>query len=137
MGSDFSYEDVSGRNIDDDTHVLVKEEKVDAKECYMVKSTPRAADVNYSYKMSWIDKDNYLPLKEEYYDRKGDLYKTFTADEIKTIKGFPTVTKRTMKNALSGHRTDVVFLKADYNLGIDDNLFSERFLKQPPKRWIE
>ena len=137
VGSDFSYEDVSGRNIDDDTHVLVKEEKVDAKECYMVKSTPRAADVNYSYKMSWIDKDNYLPLKEEYYDRKGDLYKTFTADEIKTIKGFPTVTKRTMKNALSGHRTDVVFLKADYNLGIDDNLFSERFLKQPPKRWIE
>ncbi len=137
VGSDFSYEDVSGRNIDDDTHVLVKEEKLDTKDCYVVKSTPKAADVDYSYKMSWIDKGTHLPLKEEYYDRKGDLYKVFTANEIKTIKGFPTITKRTMKNALSGHRTDVTFLKADYDLGIDDNLFSERFLKQPPKRWIE
>ncbi len=137
VGSDFSYEDVSGRNIDDDMHVLVKEEKLDTKDCYVVKSTPKAADVDYSYKMSWIDKGNYLPHKEEYYDRRGNLYKTFTANEIKTIKGFPTVMKRTMKNALSGHRTDVTFLKTDYDLGIDDNLFSERFLKQPPKKWIE
>jgi hypothetical protein len=137
VGSDFSYEDVSGRNIDDDTHILVKEEKLDNKDCYVVKSTPKAADVDYSYKTSWIDKAAYLPLKEEYYDKKGDLYKTFAANEIKTIKGFPTITKRTMKNAQSGHRTDVTFLKADYDLGIDDNLFSERFLKQPPKRWIE
>ncbi len=137
VGSDFSYEDVSGRNIDDDKHELVKEEKLDNKDCYVVKSTPKAADVDYAYKTAWIDKATYLPLKEEYYDKKGDLYKTFSANEIKTIKGFPTITKRTMKNALSGHRTDVMFLKADYDLGIDDSLFSERFLKQPPRRWIE
>jgi hypothetical protein len=42
-----------------------------------------------------------------------------------------------MKNLLSGHRTEVIFTKADYNIGIEDSLFSERFLKSPPKRWIE
>lgn len=137
VGSDFTYEDVSGRDIHDDTHAIVKEEKLGGKDCYVIKSTPKAADVDYSYKLSWIDKTNFLPLKEEYYDRKGELYKIFSADEIKNIKGFPTVTKRAMKNLQSGHRTEVAYIKSDYNIGIEDSLFSERFLKQPPKKWVE
>lgn len=137
VGSDFTYEDVSGRNIEDDTHVLVKEEKIGGRDCHVVKSTPKMQDVDYSYKVSWIDKTSYLPLKEEYYDRRGDLYRIFSADEVKDIKGFPTVTKRSMKNLQSGHRTEVTYIKTDYNIGIEDSLFSERFLKQPPRKWIE
>ncbi|MBI5049409.1 MAG: outer membrane lipoprotein-sorting protein [Nitrospirae bacterium] len=146
VGSDFTYEDVSGRDVEDDTHTIVKEEKVGASpapsgagasDCYVIKSVPKAADVDYSYKISWIDKGNFLPLKEEYYDRRGELYRAFTADEIKTIKGFPTVTKRIMKNLQNGHMTETVFTKADYNIGIEDSLFSERFLKAPPRKWIE
>ncbi|MDA8085913.1 MAG: outer membrane lipoprotein-sorting protein [Nitrospiraceae bacterium] len=137
VGSDFSYEDVSGRNVDEDTHTLVKEEKLGSKDCYVIKSVPKEADVEFGYKLSWIDKKTYLPLKEQYYDKRGQLLKVFTADEIKTVKGFPTITKRTMKNVQSGHSTQVIFEKADYNLGLPGNLFSERFLKQPPRKWIE
>lgn len=78
-----------------------------------------------------------MPVREEYYDRKGELYKVFSADEIKEIKGLPTVTRRTMKNLQGGHTTEVTYTKADYNIGIDDTLFSERFLRQPPRKWIE
>ncbi len=137
VGSDFTYEDISGRNLEEDTHSIVKEEKYSGKDCYVVKSTPKAADMEYSYKQSWIDKTSYLPLKEEYYDKRGELYKVFTADEIKEIKSFPTVTKRTMKNLQSGHMTQVTYLKADYNIGLEDSLFSERYLKQPPRKWID
>ncbi len=137
VGSDFTYEDVSGRDIEEDTHNILKEEKYGGKDCHVVKSTPKAADMEYSYKQSWIDKASYLPLKEEYYDKRGELYKVFTADEIKEIKSFPTVTKRTMKNLQSGHMTQVSYTKADYGLGVEDSLFSERFMKQPPKKWIE
>ena len=137
VGSDFTYEDVSGRNIEDDTHSITKEEKYNGKDCYVVKSTPKAADMEYSYRLSWVNKTDFLPLKEEYYDKRGELYKVFTADEIKDIKGFPTITKRTMKNLQSGHMTEVTYSKTDYGIGIEDSLFSERFLKQPPKKWIE
>lgn len=137
VGSDFTYEDVSGRDIEDDTHAITKEEKIDGKESFVVKSTPKAEDVDYRYKLSWIDKKTFLPIKEEYYDRKDELYRVFTADDIKDVKGFPTVTKRTMKNLQSGHRTEVTYIKTDYNIGIEDRLFSERFLKQPPKKWTE
>jgi hypothetical protein len=137
VGSDFTYEDVSGRNLEDDTHALVKEEKIGARDCLVVKSTPKKADVDYTYKLSWIDKATFLPVKEEYYDRRGELSRVFTADEIRDVKGRPTVMKRTMKNLQSGHMTEVSYLKADYDIGIADSLFTERFLKQPPKRWIE
>jgi len=137
VGSDFTYEDVSGRDIEEDNHTIIKEERLGNRDCYVIKSTPKAGDMDYTYKLSWIDKENFLPLKEEYYDRKGELYKVFSADEIKEIKGFPTVTKRTMENLQSGHRTEVQFTKVDYNIGIEDILFTERFLKQPPRKWIE
>jgi hypothetical protein len=137
VGSDFTYEDISGRDIEDDTHAIVKEEKLGLRECYVIKSTPKAYDMYYSYKLSWIDKTNFLPLKEEYYDRKGELHKIFTADEIKDVKGLQTVTKRTMKNPQSGHRTEVTFTKTDYNIGIENSFFSERYLRRPPKKWIK
>jgi len=137
VGSDFTYEDVSGRDIEDDAHTIVKEEKLGAADCYLVKSAPLGGDVDYGYKLSWIDKKSFLPLKEEYYDKKGELYRVFTAEEIRDVKGFPTVTKRVMKNIKSGHSTEVSFTKVDYNIGVEDSLFSERYLKQPPKKWVE
>jgi outer membrane lipoprotein-sorting protein len=137
VGSDFTYEDVSGRDVEDDSHSILKEETLNGRDCYVIKSVPKEADVDYSYKLSWIDKDNFLPLKEEYYGRSGELYKVFTADEIKEIQGFPTVVKRTMKNVQSGHRTEVTFIRTSYNIGIKDSLFSERFLKRPLKKWIK
>lgn len=136
VGSDFTYEDVSGRDIEDDTHTLIKEDRLGQSDSYLIKSVPKTTG-DYAYKLSWIDKTNHLPLKEEYYDRQGILYRVFTADEIKDISGIPTVVRRTMKNLATGHRTETEFKKVEYNIGLEDSLFSERFLKQPPKKRIE
>lgn len=137
VGSDFTYEDVSGRDIEDDTHVIEREEKLGARDCYVVKSTPKVADADFGYKLTWVDKASYLPIKEDQFDRKNAAYKNFSADEITVIKGHPTVIKRTMKNQQTGHRTEAVYANTDYELGIDDGLFSERFLRQPPRKWID
>ncbi|MBI4190122.1 MAG: outer membrane lipoprotein-sorting protein, partial [Betaproteobacteria bacterium] len=137
VGSDFTYEDVSGRDIEDDTHAVEREEKVGNRDCYVVKSTPKGTDADYGYKVTWVDKGNFLPLKEEQYDKRGNRYKLFTADEVADIKSFPTLIKRTMKNLQTGHRTEVAYTKTDYDLGIEDSLFSERYLRQPPRKWID
>jgi hypothetical protein len=137
VGSDFTYEDVSGRDLGDDVHEVAREEVLNGKECFVVKSTPKADSAGYGSKLSWIDKASFLPLQEEYHDRAGSTVRVFTADEVKEVKGFPTITKRTMKNLQSGHRTEVSYVSQDYNVGLEDSLFSERFLRQPPKKWIE
>lgn len=137
VGSDFTYEDVSGRNLEEDTHTIVREENLNGRNCYVVKSTPKVANMEYSCKQSWIDKTDFLPLKEEYYDKRGEVYKVFSADETKSIKGFPTITKRTMKNLRLGHTTHVTYLSSDYNIGIEDSFFTERYLKKPLQKWIK
>ena len=137
VGSDFTYEDVSGRDIEDDAHVVEREEKVGNRDCYVVKSTPKGADADFGHKLTWVDKASFLPLKEEQYDKRGALYKQFTADELADVKGFPTVVRRTMRNLQTGHRTEVGYVKTDYNIGLEESLFSERFLRQPPRKWIE
>ncbi len=138
VGSDFTYEDISGRDIEDDAHSVVKEEKLGDRDCYVIKSVPKdEKGTDYAYKLSWIDKERWLPLKEEYQSKKGELQKVFTADEVKEASGFWTITKRTMKNMENGHRTEVTLMKSEYNLNMEDDLFTERFLKKAPKRWIE
>ncbi|OGQ46356.1 MAG: hypothetical protein A3H42_02800 [Deltaproteobacteria bacterium RIFCSPLOWO2_02_FULL_46_8] len=136
VGSDFTYEDVSGRDLSSDTHKFLREELHQGRDCYVIESTPRGR-ADYVKKISWIDRSNYLPIKEDYYDTQGDLYRTFTADSIQSIQGIPTVMKRTMKNLKSGHRTEVRFQTVEYNIGIDDDLFSERSLRRPPQKWIQ
>jgi len=138
VGSDFTYEDVSGRDLNEDEFSIVKEEKLGEKDCYVLKSVPKdPKSADYSYKLSWIDKSNFLPLKEEYYDVRKELYKVFTAEEVKDMGGFPTVTKRKMENVKNKHQTLVTYSQIEYNLGIEPDLFTERFLKRPPAKWIK
>ncbi|MBI4561794.1 MAG: outer membrane lipoprotein-sorting protein, partial [Candidatus Rokubacteria bacterium] len=132
-GSDFSYEDVSGREPEEDTHKLLREEKVGARAAHVMESVPKdPGSVDFGRKVSWIDKATWLPLKEEYYDRRGELARLFTAEEIKEIQGFWTVTKRVMKNVQSGHWSEAVYGEVRYNQKLSAELFSERALRAPP-----
>lgn len=135
VGSDFTYEDVSGRDMEADMHTLLKEDQINSSKVYVVESRSKSP-AEYARKLAWIDQTTFLPLKEEYYDVQGTLYKVFTADEIQEIQGFPTVMRRTMRDVKTGHKTEVVFERIQYNVGIGDDLFAERYLRRPPERWI-
>ena len=50
--------------------------------------------------------------------------------------GHPTILRRSMRDLLSGHATVVEMSGVDYDLGIDDDVFTERYLRRPPARWI-
>ena len=135
VGSDFTYEDISGRKPDEDTHGLLGKEQINGKNCFVVESVPKSA-AEYTKRISWIEAENFLPLKEEFYDKQNELYRRFEAIEVKDISGIATITKRVMKNIKTGHRTEVAFQEVEYNLGIEDDVFSERYLRRPPLEWI-
>ena len=135
VGSDFTYEDVSGRKPEEDNHTLLRKEQLNGKNCFVVESIPKAP-LEYTKRISWIDESNFLPLKEEFYDKQNELYREFEAQEVKDINGILTITKRVMKNIKTGHHTEVTFQEVEYNLGIEDDVFSERYLRKPPSEWI-
>ncbi len=134
VGSDFTHEDVSGRDVAEDTHTLLREEKLGDREVFVIESVPREAAA-FTKRVSWIDKENFLPLKEEYYDAQNELQRVFTADIIEEM-AYPTIMKRTMRNVKTGHRTEVTVNSVAYDLGLKDADFSERRMRRPPRSWI-
>ena len=133
VGSDFVYEDVAGRDVGQDTHTLVRSESLGGQDCYVVKSVPKnPGSAEFSYKLSWVRKDNFVVIQELYYDKRGEKLKQLTVDKLEAIQGIPTVRKQTMRDLQTGHRSEVSYDDVRYNLGLGDNVFTERYLRRAP-----
>jgi len=130
VGSDFVYEDVSGRNLADDAHELI--ETTDTH--YVVRNTPHdAASVEFASYTVWIDKTTFLPMKAEYLDAQGTLYRRVEATKVETIQGHPTVMESTVTDLRTGGSTVNAFAAVKYDIGLDDKVFTERYLRRPPR----
>ncbi len=138
VGSDFSYEDVSGRHWSDDTHKLMGEQDYEGRQVYVIESRPKdEGDDTFMRKITYIDKEWMLPVREEYYDSKDKLERVYTAETVKDADGFMTATLRKMENVQDEQYTTVEFKSIDYNVGIEDDIFTERYLKNPPRKYIK
>ena len=135
VGSDFSYEDVSGRHWNEDTHVLKGDSTWNDSPVWIVESTPKG-DWEYEKKVSYIDQTTFLPYHEYYY-KKGEVVKEMNAEEIVESDGFVTITHRTMTDVKKERVTHVVFANIDYNAGVEDDVFTERYLVNPPMKYIK
>jgi len=133
-GTTFLYEDISGRNPDEDTHELVS----DAGDYYEIKNTPKnAGAVEFAYYTLRVDKKNFVPMKAEYYDKGGKLYRTVEALEVQDVGGYPTVTKMKAADLNANSSTVTDFTNITYDVGLSDDLFTERYLRRAPAQWIK
>ena len=130
VGSDFVYEDVSGRNLNEDKHELQETTPTQ----YVIKNTPLKPDsVEFSYFTVWIDKETMLPRKAEYYDKNEKLYRIVEAVKVETIQEHPTVTEAVAKDLNTGSTTLNTYSNIKYDIGLNERIFTERFLRRPPR----
>ena len=133
VGSHFTYEDISGRGLNQDKHQLLKE----TEKFYVIKHIPEDKNkVKFSYYKMWINKNNFIPVKSKYYNSEGEAYRLITAEEVKNIDGYPTITVMKAKNLNTGGYTINRFKETKYNLEIPDRIFTERYLRRPARRWL-
>lgn len=133
VGSDFLYEDVSGRSIEEDRHELV--ETTDA--AYVVRNTPvDPGSVEFASWTVWIDKTTFLPMRMDYVDETGAVYRRIETLAVEDIDGYPTVTRMKAADLRSGGFTVSEFRNVQYNLDIPRSVFAERTLRSPPRRWF-
>lgn len=137
VGSDFSYEDVSGRHWTEDDHTLLEESTLEGTPVYTIESVPKTEYGGFARRLSYIDKETLLPRKEEYFNKKGDLIKVMLAVKTEEINGIMTIVHRTMEDVKKGRTTHVEFSNIDYNVGIGEDLFTQRYLKSPPREFIK
>jgi outer membrane lipoprotein-sorting protein len=133
MGSDLTFADMGQRRLDEDEHTLLGEGKFNNVPCYGIQSVPKEKDGIYSKKVSCISKKDWLTLKIDYYDRKGDLLKTHTI-EWQEKAGVHIYKQMAVKNVQTGHST--IFTISDLKLdnGLRDDELTERALKTGLRR---
>ena len=124
MGTDFTYDDIGGRSVDDDTHTLLREENRDGHTCWVVESKPKDSREIYSRKVSWIRQDCDTAVYVEFYDKLDKLHRVMTVEDVQKLDGFWTVLKMEMTNVQSGHSTRIVVSNPKYNVGVDKSLFT-------------
>lgn len=130
MGSDFTYDDIGKRNVDEDTHKLLREESANGFNYYVVESTPKKDGEIFSKKLVWIRKDCDVVEKVEFYDKLGKLHRQMVSSDIRQVDGFWTVGKMEMKNVQTGHSTELLFLDPKYNIQLDSKIFTVNKLER-------
>jgi len=137
VGSDFLYEDISGRNLAEDTHELIET----TDKYYVVKNVPKKQDtVEFSYFNVSIDRKTFVPMNMEFYDKKNKLYRIIESQKVQIIEvkegeeiqKFPTVVKSVVSDFNTGSKTVMEFTNVKYNINLKD-IFTERYLRKPPK----
>jgi len=131
MGSDFSYEDFAPGDFEIDYKArLAGWEKEAGHECYKLELIPTPEGPAYSKLVSWVRTSDFIPLRLDYYDGEGELLKRLTLPEIKVIQGHPTAMKMTMTNLQEGGNTVIITDSVEYDMPLEESLFSDRTLKQ-------
>ena len=129
MGSDFSYDDMGKRHVDQDTHILEGVEELDGLACWVVLSRSVEEDPAYEKVRYWVRKDADLVVKAEYYDRDG-LLKVFRVLKAEKVQGFWTVLHSEMNDTVRRHRTIMENRETSYDTDMDPEIFSPARLRQ-------
>lgn len=76
MGSEFSYEDMSSQELEKYSYRYLRDEEYKGRPSFVVERYPKYTRSLYSKNIMWIDQEQYIPWKIEYYNRRGTHLKT-------------------------------------------------------------
>lgn len=133
MGSDLSYEDMmEDRKLTEVYNAVVAgEEEIEGRPAWVLELTARVEDVAYASRKVWVDRERFVPLKEELYAKSGQLLKRSTMSDIQKIEGrwFPTtvVYKDMLKQ---GDGTEFRITSITFDQEIPDYIFTKAALKK-------
>lgn len=130
MGSDFTYDDMGSRSVDEDTHKLLGEENIGGQKCWKLESVPKDKREIYSKKTSWIRQDCLIAVKVEYHDKMGKLHRRLDLSGIAKVAGFWLARKLHMTNVQTGHQTILEIRNPKYNLPMEEAKFNVATLEK-------
>lgn len=121
--SDFSLTDYCEIKVQEEKHVLLRSEIYEDSDCYVVESRPLKTDLIFGKRIRWIVPGHWMPLKTEYYDKKGLLWKILRI-EWQSKAGFWFWKKALIDNVQSGYRTAITVEDIRINVGLLDRDFT-------------
>jgi hypothetical protein len=130
FGTDFSFEDLEERDVDQYDYRLTGEEPVDGAPCWRIESRPRQGKSSqYTMSRVWIRKDNYVPAQYENYI-KDQLVRRLHETDIHNVQGIWTARTLEMTDLRRNSRTILRIEKLEYNQPMKDDDFTVQALRR-------
>lgn len=129
MGSEFSYEDLSGRSVEKFAHKYLKEGKYKGRKVWLLQQSPKDKYSGYSKQIVWMDKVYKNPLKIQYYDRKGELVKVAVFQGYRKINKWWRPQRTIMKNVQTRKQSTLVWKNVQLGQRLSARSFQKEYLK--------
>jgi hypothetical protein len=127
--SDFNLADYYDINLGEEQHKLLKSEPCEDGTCYVVECVSIKTYRPYGKRIIWVNQKNQIPLKIEYYDKKGLLWKVLTIT-WQNRDGVWFWKKGIVENRQKDRKTFIVIEDVKLNIGLKDREFSKGVLQQ-------
>ena len=113
------------------TAEVTGEETIESRQCWVLSLTAKVPDVAYASRKVWIDRERFIPLKEELFAKSGQLLKQSVMSEVIQVQGRWFPTKILYKDMLKqGEGTGFKMTNIKFNQEIPEYIFTKAALKQ-------
>ena len=130
MGSEFAFEDIVTSYWQKYSYSFVREEKCEALTCAVIERKPKDANSGYTRQQVWIDKQDYLIRRIDFYDRKNSLLKTYTTSGFQKVQGQWRPASMLMVNVQNRKQTRLDWSEFKFKTGLKKDDFTENALKR-------
>ena len=130
FGTDFSFEDLEERDVNQYDYRLIGEEPIDSAVCWRIEARPRQTKASqYTLTRIWIRKDNYVPVQYENFV-KDQLARRLHESELQNVQNIWTPRLLEMTDVRRNSRTILRIQKLEYNIPLKDDDFTVQALRR-------
>ncbi|QOY53553.1 outer membrane lipoprotein-sorting protein [Candidatus Sulfurimonas marisnigri] len=137
MGSDFTYSDMTKRNVKDYTYKIMKESVVGGHKTWQILVTPKSEktidETGYTKSIIFVRQDNFVIVQALNYIKAGKKLKYMMLTGLEKIDGIWTTTKIQMvtkKGKKTLHKTILEFSSIKYNQDLKESFFVTRTIEK-------
>jgi hypothetical protein len=135
VGSDFTYEDISGREFEDYTYTMVDTNAAwtqagKTSPAYRIESRARDPQARFPRIVSMVLKESFVVTQADIQNRRDERQKVYEVRRLERIQGIWTLTDVVMTNTSERTRTELSTTDVQYNVGLTENDFSRRELER-------
>jgi outer membrane lipoprotein-sorting protein len=130
FGTDFSFEDLEERDVNQYDYQLLGEDTVDGAACWKIQSVPKERKSSqYTRSVVWVRKDNYSFARIESYV-KDAVVRRLDYSDIQNVQGIWTARRLEMTDLRRDSRTRLTLDKLQYNVPMNEEDFTLQALRR-------
>lgn len=131
LGSEFAFEDLTSFEVKKFGYKYLRDETFNNLDCFVIELYPKYEHSGYTRQLVWVDKERYIPLRIDFFDRKNSLLKTLENKGYKQyLDQFWRPDQVVMTNHQTGKSTVLIWNNYRFKSGLTERDFDRNALKR-------